>query len=175
MTFFECWKIPWLWGKLIIKITKVVELAPRQDRTWKTQPKHLETTAKWIRTWVIFFFCVASLGFPRIVRHLQCWLFILLWGRVQMESHTMRVGRVAQEICLGAIAGHLFVFFVCKLPAVQKQTLSGWWLSLPLWKIWLRQYDGKVIRHVPNHQPVMNHRNWTWLTCDTLQRQTCLV
>ena len=52
MTFFECWKIPWLWGKLIIKITKVVELAPRQDRTWKTQPKHLETTAKWIRTWV---------------------------------------------------------------------------------------------------------------------------
>ena len=27
-----------------------------------------------------------------------------------MESHTIRVGRVAQEICLGAIAGHLFVF-----------------------------------------------------------------
>ena len=47
---------------------------------------------------------------------------------------------------------------------ILKKHEPGWWLSLPLWKIWVRQlgwwhsriyiYINEKIKHVPNHQPV---------------------
>jgi hypothetical protein len=52
---------------------------------------------------------------------------------------------------------------------------SGWWLSLPLWKIWVRQlglwhsqYMESHKIHVPNHQPDIVWRIWTQLVGNIL-------
>ena len=44
---------------------------------------------------------------------------------------------------------------------VEPLRLSGWWLTYPFWKIWVRQWEGLShilwkIKNVWNHQPAMN-------------------
>ena len=73
----------------------------------------------------------------------------LIWSGWWLKITMLLIGKSTNQM------GQLFNSYVTNY-----QRVSGWWLSLPLWKIWQSvgvtfptELKNKI--HVPNHQPVI--------------------